>query len=131
MSEDGGRFCRGCGAPVAASDDLDENMGMGIAKVIAGDGFFMVSILLTVLESDVQSMLWLLLLIPAFFLFGLGFSDIFRARRARQRNEQLRRSSAGAVAELSPGMSAVGIEDKTTRELAAQSDARDSGRRPA
>src|SRR5262245_34958699 len=75
------RFCRQCGTLVAnlelvAGDsdknlisaslkDPDELTGNGIGKVIVGDGFLMVAVFLSVTNSAISSLLWLLLLIPA------------------------------------------------------------------
>ena len=108
-------FCRRCGAPsvntsVAPSKqnllqkrddneslmpshliDPDELTGKGIGNVIIGDGFFLVALLLSATHSSVSSLLWLFLLIPAFFFFGNGFADIFRARQIRQRGKRVER----------------------------------------
>src|SRR5436190_16695843 len=89
-------FCRGCGVQLEApanpavkrssqlprraaeplkpqTSDPDELVGNGIASVFIGDGFLMVAIFLSATSSPVSSLLWLLLLIPAFFFFGKGF----------------------------------------------------------
>lgn len=129
------KFCRNCGtelAPIsslplvkAASDkalssirssDPDELVGMGISKVITGDGFLMVAIFLSISQTSVSSLLWLLLLLPAFYLFGQGFSDVFQARqiRRRQQNEQ-------AATEFTPSAFALidSVTNQTTRKLVA------------
>jgi hypothetical protein len=107
--ESGEQFCRRCGTSVTLSrkpttsslrvrssmqlqsQDPDELVGNGIGSVIMGDGFFITAVLLSATNSAVGSLLWLLLLIPAFFFFGKGFTDVFRARqiRRRQKNDTL------------------------------------------
>jgi hypothetical protein len=94
------RFCRKCGAPVSPSapeprgkgptlsKDPDELTGNGIGAVFVGDGFLIVGIILSATQTPVSSILWLLLLIPAFFFFGKGFSDLLQARQIRRRIEQ-------------------------------------------
>jgi hypothetical protein len=67
------------------SRDPDELIGDGIGSVIIGDGFFMVAVILSAAHSSVSSLLWLSLLIPAFFFFGKGFADVFHARQIRRR----------------------------------------------
>jgi hypothetical protein len=67
------------------SKDPDELIGEGIGSVIIGDGFFMVAVILSAAHSSVSSLLWLSLLIPAFFFFGKGFADVFHARQIRRR----------------------------------------------
>ncbi len=39
-------------------------------------------------QTAVSSLLWLLLLIPAFFFFGKGFTDVFQAQQIRRRIKQ-------------------------------------------
>jgi hypothetical protein len=89
------RFCRQCGAPVKSlalsklsSKDPDELVGNGIGAVFVGDGFFMVGVILSATQTPVSSLLWLLLLIPAFFFFGKGFTDVFQAQQIRRRIKQ-------------------------------------------
>ena len=90
------RFCRQCGAPVNSSavvrnvtlKDPDELVGNGIGAVFVGDGFFMVGVILSATQTPVSGLLWLLLLIPAFFFFGKGFTDVFHARQIRRRIKQ-------------------------------------------
>lgn len=98
------KFCRNCGTelapisplplveaksdkalPPVRSSDPDELVGTGISKIITGDGFLMVAIFLSITQTSAGSLLWLLLLLPAFYLFGQGFSDVFRARQIRRR----------------------------------------------
>lgn len=119
------RFCRKCGANLpgvaiargrgkamqdlnsrgdlsgADHDDPDILTGNGVASVFVGDGFFFAAIFLSVLNSSVSSPLWLLLLIPAFFFFGKGFRDVWRARQIRRRLKQ----DEGAAPELEAGAS--------------------------
>ena len=79
------------------SKDPDELTAGGIANVIIGDGIFMVAVILSATDSSVSSLLWLLLLIPAFFLFGKGFADVLRARQIQRR---LRKSELGGDSKL-------------------------------
>jgi hypothetical protein len=101
-----GRYCRGCGKDLA---DLkpnvpgsDELTSRGIRDVIIGDGVFMVAIILSFAQSPVASMLWLLLLIPAFFFFGHGFADILYAKQQRRKAEASDLMASSAKAELTP-----------------------------
>lgn len=82
------------------SKDPDELIGNGIGKVIVGDGFFIVGVLLSATQSSVSSLLWLFLLIPAFFFFGKGFSDVFQAKQIRRLIKQEQLAAAEAIAEL-------------------------------
>lgn len=104
-------YCRNCGfdlgnSPIkqsqlskvfskANSKDPDELTAEGISKVIMGDGFFMVAIFLSVTHSSISSFLWLFLLIPAFFFFGIGFADVLLARqiRRKQKKEEIKTES--------------------------------------
>ena len=113
------RYCRACGAdlvehalapqrlsmqneitpslvPVPAKDP-DQLMGDGIGSVIMGDGFLFVGIILSAVESSVSSMLWLLLLIPAFIFYGKGFADILQAKQIRRRQKESNISSLHAA----------------------------------
>ena len=106
------KFCRKCGATlsgvpvdrrgneliqmsrsadaltVSAQKDPDELIGTGVASVFIGDGFFMVAVILSATDTAFSSLLWLLLLIPAFFFFGKGFRDIWQARQILRRLKQ-------------------------------------------
>ena len=114
-------FCRKCGnnlknaavAPIRQNSlavignltkfnlkDPDELTSNGIGSVIVGDGFFMVAVLLSATNSSVSSLLWLFLLIPAFFFFGKGFADVLHARQIRQRLSQNELDEAPGIAEL-------------------------------
>jgi hypothetical protein len=84
------------------SKDPDELTGNGIGSVIVGDGFFMVAVILSATDSSVSSLLWLSLLIPAFYFFGRGFSDVLYARQIRQKQKQQALSDGPQVAELPP-----------------------------
>ena len=112
QGDKGEKFCRKCGTDLeetslvsarqdflqgkntvadlskAPFKDPDELAGNGIGKVFAGDGFLLVAIILSATESSVSSLLWLFLLIPAFFFFGKGFADVFQARQIRRRMKQ-------------------------------------------
>ena len=91
-------FCRTCGTRIPTSTDSlplnpsskdpDELTGNGIGAVFVGDGFLMTAVILSATQTSVSSLLWLLLLIPAFFFFGKGFSDVFHARQIRRRIKQ-------------------------------------------
>jgi len=146
------RFCRKCGAdleralapssgqhamkrPVveAISGDPDELIGSGLASLFMGDGFFFVGLLLSVMDSSVKSFLWLLLLIPAFFFFGKGVADVFKARQIRRRLKQNELNAASTTAELPPPRATVvdvlknynsgelasspSVTERTTRQL--------------
>ena len=82
------RKAKGEGLTKMSSKDPDELIGNGIASVFIGDGFFMVAVILSATASSVSSLLWLFLLIPAFFFFGKGFSDVFQAKQIRRRMKQ-------------------------------------------
>ncbi len=137
------RFCRKCGADLGGSQnrtlepagrgvlrreepavlspriekDADELVGSGLASFFIGDGFFMVGILLSVVESSVSSLLWLLLLIPAFFFFGKGVSDVFQAKQIRRRRKQAQLAPAPTVRPSGSLFTAASITDRTTRQL--------------
>ena len=121
---EGERFCRKCGTNLenssliskqnllprksadeslakAKSTDPDELIGNGIGSVIIGDGFFMVAVILSAAHSSVSSLLWLFLLIPAFFFFGKGFADVFHARQIRRRIKRHELNDASKVMALS------------------------------
>ena len=150
-SEGSERFCRKCGANLpavsvvrgegleqnsiartgiatVAQKDPDELTGTGIASFFIGDGFFFASIFLSVLNSSVKSWLWLLLLIPAFFYFGKGFSDVWQARKIRRRlkvNElapapepETRASVLASIKDASGELLArPSVTERTTRQL--------------
>ncbi|MFN2455904.1 MAG: zinc-ribbon domain-containing protein [Pyrinomonadaceae bacterium] len=139
------RFCRKCGTDLqnlsltsvernllpkktvreslsrVKSKDPDELTGNGIGSVIIGDGFFMVAVILSATHSSVSSLLWLFLLIPAFFFFGKGFADVLHARQIRRRLKQNELSEAPKIAELPrPRASVVDVFKKSiSGELAA------------
>jgi hypothetical protein len=117
------KFCRKCGADLGnaslasvrqnvpprkssgegvAPKDPDELIGNGLASVFAGDGFFLVAVILSATDSAVSSLLWLFLLIPAFFFFGKGFANVFQARQIRRRMKQDELDAGLTAAELSP-----------------------------
>lgn len=124
ISYDGTRFCRNCGSDFEnamlgttqktmqrsgdkalsepADKDPDELIGSGIGSVIMGDGFFMVAVLLSATDSSVSSLLWLLMLIPAFFFFGNGFADVLKARQIRRRVKLQELSSDATRQDLPP-----------------------------
>lgn len=117
----------------ARSKDPDELTANGIGSVIVGDGFFMVAVMLSATQSSVSSLLWLFLLIPAFFFFGKGFADVLHARQIRQRMKHNAMDAAPIIAELPPPYASVidvsknhssgdliprpSVTEKTTRQL--------------
>jgi hypothetical protein len=104
---------------VPKTKDPDSLTSNGIASVIIGDGFFMVAVILAATNSAFSSMLWLFLLIPAFFFFGKGFADVLHARQIRRRQKQSELSAAVQSPELQTGRpSAIEIFEKViSREL--------------
>ena len=111
QSGDGLIFCRKCGASLEGAtlalpedrrpqkshsgvlskpnaDDPDELLANGIGRAIVGDGFFIIAVILSATHTAVSSLLWLLLLIPAFYCFGRGFKDIVHAKQIRRRQKQ-------------------------------------------
>lgn len=153
--DNGERFCRKCGADLgtalvtsvndslpqrksvgenlslANSKDPDELTGNGIGSVIMGDGFLMVAVILSATDTAVSSLLWLLLLIPAFLFFGKGFADVLHARQIRRRSKA--REALLAINEPSPPCASIAevfthhisgrlittpsVTERTTREL--------------
>ena len=134
-------FCRTCGTRIQTSTasgpfnpsakDPDELTGNGIGAVFVGDGFLMAAVILSATQTSVSSLLWLLLLIPAFFFFGKGFSDVFHARQIRRRIKQdamqeiqllhsTSQSTASAVLDRSLSGELAGVPsvtERTTRSL--------------
>ena len=157
QSSEGERFCRKCGTDLqnlsltsvernlapkkvvseslaqVKSKDPDELTGNGIGSVIIGDGFFMVAVILSATHSSVSSLLWLFLLIPAFFFFGKGFADVLHARQIRRRLKRNELSDAPKIGELPPPRTSVvdvfkksisgelaavpSVTERTTRDL--------------
>ena len=150
-SDESEKFCRRCGAnlptaqiarsgkeltpvsgpgeglKVSTQKDPDELTGNGVASVFIGDGFFIVAVILSATHTSISSLLWLLLLIPAFFFFGKGFRDVWQARQIRRRLKENARSSfelesgsslfasiKTASGELLSGSS---VTERTTRQL--------------
>src|SRR5688572_4418440 len=130
QSDDSGRFCRKCGtdaehvtlepvrnsmksnsvvelATKAGSKDPDELIGNGLGSVFVGDGFFIVAVLLSATNASISSILWLVLLIPAFFFFGKGVADLFHARQIQRRLKQSELASGPATANLQPARASV------------------------
>lgn len=126
QNSEGVNFCRKCGTDLegallapgkqnslkkksvdesltkSKSKDPDELTGNGIGSVIIGDGFFMVAVILSATHSSVGSLLWLFLLIPAFFFFGKGAADVLHARQIRRRLKQNELNGVPRIAELPP-----------------------------
>jgi hypothetical protein len=141
-SGDGVSFCRKCGAGLegtslarvgesspperisgrgltrAHAEDADEMTASGVGNVIVGDGFLITAVILSATHTSISSLLWLLLLIPAFYSFGRGFRDVLHARQIRRRRKQ-RELSAAAKAELPPTRASVAdiIRSHTSGEL--------------
>ena len=138
----GANFCRICGADLKStsiahvqpnsigkkafcggltktkSKDPDELTASGIADVIIGDGFFMVAVILSAAHSSVSSLLWLFLLIPAFFFFGRGFADVLHARQIRRHLKQRELDGVSKTANLLP--SPVSIIDAIKRHTSGE-----------
>ena len=149
QSDDVERFCRKCGtdlsnAPLATAKqntmlqrvsacdfnqalakDPDEMTGNGIGGIFVGDGFFMVAVILSATNTSISSLLWLLLLIPAFYFFGRGFAELLKARQIRLRLAQNHVNNAAVSAELPPPRMSVVDFIKSSGKLAAASRARD------
>lgn len=139
--DDGRRYCRRCGTDLeetlvsktslpqkqypsgtlapSRTKDPDELIGNGIGSVIMGDGFLMVAVILGATHTAVSSLLWLLLLIPAFLFFGKGFADVLLARQIRRRS-QPSLDNVSAPAELSPPRTSIAdlFEEHASGELA-------------
>jgi hypothetical protein len=96
--------------PEVKSKDPDELTADGIGSVIVGDGFFMVAVILSATHTAPGSLLWLFLLIPAFYFFGRGLADVLHARQIRRRRKGPDESNAAPekVAELPPRRVTVG-----------------------
>ena len=103
----------------ARSKDPDELTARGVGSVFIGDGFFMVGVILSFAESAVSSLLWLFLLIPAFYFFGRGFADVLHAKQIRKRRKQNELNGAPNAAALSqPQVSLIdAIKGHTSGEL--------------
>lgn len=141
-SGEGVSFCRKCGAGLEGASlaraedrwprkrdgggvlsrtqagDPDEMNANGVGSVIVGDGFFIIAVLLSATHSSISSLLWLLLLIPAFYCFGRGFTDIVHAKQIQRRQKQSELSAAPA-AELPPPRASVAdfIRSHTSADL--------------
>jgi hypothetical protein len=125
-SGEGLSFCRKCGAGLESASlargvessptkraggrsltrahavDPDEMLANGIGSAIVGDGFFITAVLLSATHTSISSLLWLLLLIPAFYCFGRGFRDVLHARQIRRSRKQGELSTAAKAELLSP-----------------------------
>ena len=130
-------FCRSCGFDLQPSalipsqpherwmtlpsNDPDELTSSGIGSVIMGDGFLIVAIILSATESSISSLLWLFLLIPAFFFFGKGFANVLKARQIRRRQKSLPGGTGSAElrAATIPAFQRPthSVTERTTREL--------------
>ena len=128
-SGDGVSFCRKCGevlegASLARAEDKrpqkrtravlsktsagdpDELTANGVGSVIVGDGFFIIAVILSATHTSISSLLWLLLLIPAFYCFGHGLKDILHAKQIQRRQKQSELRAAPA-SELPPPRASV------------------------
>jgi len=100
----------------------------GVGSVIVGDGFFIIAVILSATHSSISSLLWLLLLIPAFYCFGRGLTDIIHAKQIRQRRKQSE-LSADASAEPPPRASVADfIRSYTSADLLPPPARTDDGR---
>jgi hypothetical protein len=141
-SDEGVSFCRKCGAGLEGmslarggessptkriggrgltrvqAEDPDEMTASGVGNVIVGDGFLITAVILSATHTSISSLLWLLLLIPAFYSFGRGFRDVLHARQIRRSQKQGELSPA-AKAELPPPCASVAdiIRSHTSGEL--------------
>ena len=104
---------------VAHSKDPDELTGNGIGSVIMGDGFLMVAVILGATHTAISSLLWLVLLIPAFFFFGKGFADVLHARQIHRRMKQNELDAGPTTAELPPPRASIAdfLTPRTSGEL--------------
>lgn len=154
-SDESEKFCRRCGANLptipdapggrahmqtagsrgglqtSAQKDPEELTGNGVASVFVGDGFFMVAVILSATHTSISSLLWLLLLIPAFFFFGKGFRDVWQARQIRRRWRENELAARQTPFELESGsslfaslktasgelLSGSSVTERTTRQL--------------
>lgn len=141
-SGEGLSFCRKCGASLegatlalpedrrprkrpggvtgkTSAGDPDELLANGIGRAIVGDGFFIIAVILSATHSSISSLLWLLMLIPAFYCFGRGFKDIVHARQIRRRQKQAELSAAAPPTELPPPRASVAdfIRTHTSADL--------------
>ncbi|MEK7724036.1 MAG: zinc ribbon domain-containing protein [Acidobacteriota bacterium] len=97
---DNGKFCRGCGAnltnvlavvegeiiaesSVELNDNYTEIYTTGIRNVILGMGFIVTSIFLKTMPPA-DGFLWLLFMIPAFFLTASGVARILKAEEIKK-----------------------------------------------
>lgn len=97
---DNGKFCRGCGAnltnvlavvdgeiiaesSVELNDNYTEIYTTGIRNVILGMGFVVTSIFLKTMPPA-DGFLWLLFMIPAFFLTASGVTRILKAEEIKK-----------------------------------------------
>ncbi len=141
-SDEGVSFCRKCGAGLestslarggessppesaggrglrrAQAADPDELTAAGVGNVIVGDGFFITAVILSATYTSISSLLWLLLLIPAFYCFGRGLKDVLHAKQIRRSRKQSELSGA-SKAELPPPRASVAdiIRSHTSGEL--------------
>ena len=124
---DDAAYCRSCGAQIR--DDLKPATlnGHAIAKFIIGDAFVLPAILLLVLESSIQSNLWILLAVPGLLLYTWAIADVVKARAIKRRQKELSTGSAplelGAARpsnipiDLTGRGAPASVTDRTTRDL--------------
>ena len=145
-SEGTERFCRNCGSSLATPNpeqadnplvnrsnaigglefapqrDPDVLIGNGMASVFIGDGFFMVAVILSATNTTFSSLLWLVLLIPAFIFFGKGFRDIWEAKQIQRRLKQRELITAETSLPLPPQHTSIFATIKrASGELASES----------
>ena len=121
------RFCRSCGFQIVQQTDPATLNGHAIAKFIIGDAFVLPAVLLTVLESSVQSVLWILLAVPGLLLYTWAAVDLVKARAIKRNSTEL--PGADTPRELGAPVPTdmpidftdrevpVSVTDRTTREL--------------
>ena len=120
-------YCRSCGFQIVRETDPSTLNGHAIAKFIIGDAFFLPAVLLTVLESSVQSVLWILLAVPGLLLYTWAAVDLVKARAIKRNSTEL--PGADTPRELGAPVPTdmpidftdrevpVSVTDRTTREL--------------
>ena len=119
-------YCRGCGFQIKVDASPATLNGHAIAKFIIGDAFVLPAILLMVLESSIQSTLWILLAVPALLLYTWAAVDLVKAHAVKRKKKEL---AAGSTAHelAAPRLNEIPIDfsarrprsvtERTTRDL--------------
>lgn len=119
---DNAAFCRSCGERIGGKDAATFN-GHAIAKFLIGDVFVLPAILLIVLESSVQSALWILLAVPGVVLYTWAIADIVRSRSLRSKPtaeakpNELRAPTVNSISEAAFSTPPASVTERTTNEL--------------